>query len=159
MNKRLFIPGPRVPSTQPGSRAATPNGPLGSGTEAPRWISGRDRSVRCRIDGRTKVARVRIFHIAEAPHWEAAQSSGSYLQSTLGLTLADEGFIHCSREDQWPTVLETYYAGHMGELVLLEIDTTRLASPWQEDPVGDTTFPHVYGPIGVDAVVAERRVR
>ena len=56
-------------------------------------------------------------------------------------------------------MLETCYAGHIGELVLLEIDTDLLASPWQEDPVGDSTFPHVYGPIGVDAVVAHRRVR
>ena len=102
---------------------------------------------------------MRIFHIAEAPHWEAAQVSGTYLQSSLGLTLADEGFIHCSREDQWPTVLETYYGGHPGELVLLEIDTDLLSAPWQEDPVGDTTFPHVYGPIDVAAVVDQRRVR
>lgn len=72
---------------------------------------------------------MRIFHIAEAPHWEAAQVSGTYLQSSLGLTLADEGFIHCSREDQWPTVLETYYGGHPGELVLLEIDTDLLDVP------------------------------
>jgi uncharacterized protein (DUF952 family) len=102
---------------------------------------------------------VRIFHIAEAPHWEAAQATGSYQQSTLGLTLAEQGFIHCSREDQWPTVLETSYAGHMGQLVLLEIDTDRLSAPWQEDPVGDTTFPHVYGAIDVAAVVEQRRVR
>ena len=42
-------------------------------------------------------------------------------------------------------------------LVLLEIDTDLLTSPWQEDPVGDTTFPHVYGPIKTSAVVDVRR--
>jgi uncharacterized protein (DUF952 family) len=37
--------------------------------------------------------------------------------------------------------------------VLLTIDTERLTSPWQVDPVGDDTFPHVYGPINASAVV------
>ena len=38
---------------------------------------------------------MRIFHIAEVPHWEDAQASGTYLKSSLGLTLADEGCIQC----------------------------------------------------------------
>ena len=37
--------------------------------------------------------------------------------------------------------------------MLLTIDTEKLTSPWQEDPVGDDTFPHVYGPINATAVV------
>ena len=37
--------------------------------------------------------------------------------------------------------------------MLLTIDTEQLTSPWQEDPVGDDTFPHVYGPINASAVV------
>jgi uncharacterized protein (DUF952 family) len=99
---------------------------------------------------------MRIFHLAEAAHWEDAQRTGAYAQSTLGRTLAEEGFIHASRADQWETVLETYYAGYDGALVLLEIDTDLLTSAWQEDAVGDTTFPHVYGPINTSAVVATR---
>jgi uncharacterized protein (DUF952 family) len=102
---------------------------------------------------------MRIFHIAEPAHWEAAKVSGTYLQSTLGRTLTDEGFIHCSRDDQWEDVLGTFYAGYKNELVLLEIDTDLLTAPWQEDPVGESTFPHVYGPIVPAAVVSERRVR
>ena len=37
--------------------------------------------------------------------------------------------------------------------MLLTIDTEQLTSPWQVDPVGDDTFPHVYGPINASAVV------
>ena len=99
---------------------------------------------------------MRIFHLAEAAHWEDAQRTGAYAQSTLGRTLAEEGFIHASREDQWETVRATYYADHDGPLVLLEIDPDLLTSPWREDPVGDTTFPHVYGPINTSAVVDAR---
>ena len=96
---------------------------------------------------------MRIYHLAEVARWEEARASGAYEQSTLGRTLAEEGFVHASREDQWETVLETFYADHDGPLVLLEIDTELLSSPWQEDQVGDTTFPHVYGPINPSAVV------
>ena len=99
---------------------------------------------------------MRIFHLAEAVHWEEAQRTGTYAQSTLGRTLDDEGFLHASREDQWETVRATFYADHDGPLVLLEIDTDLLTSPWQEDPVGDTTFPHVYGPLNTSAVVSTR---
>ena len=47
----------------------------------------------------------RIFHIATAVEWEAATRSGSYTTSTLGRTLAEEGFIHASHEDQWRQVM------------------------------------------------------
>ena len=43
---------------------------------------------------------MRIFHVALAAEWEAALESGAYTMSTLGRTLAEEGFIHCSHEDQ-----------------------------------------------------------
>jgi uncharacterized protein (DUF952 family) len=101
---------------------------------------------------------MRIYHLAQVAHWLAARDAGSYEQSTLGRTLAEEGFIHASREDQWETVLETFYADHHGPLVLLEIDTDLLTSPWQEDQVGDTTFPHVYGPINPSAVVGTHAI-
>ncbi len=68
----------------------------------------------------------------------------------------EEGFIHASRADQWETVRARFYAGYDGPLVLLEIDTGLLTSPWQEDPVGDTTYPHVYGPVNTTAVVGTR---
>jgi uncharacterized protein (DUF952 family) len=96
---------------------------------------------------------VRIFHVATVSDWEAAQRSGFYVTSSLGKTLADEGFLHASREDQWRGVLDRFYAGVTEPLVLLTIDTDLLTSPWREDPVGDDTFPHIYGPLNPSAVV------
>ncbi|HEU4811728.1 MAG TPA: DUF952 domain-containing protein [Nocardioides sp.] len=98
---------------------------------------------------------MRIFHIATVAAWESAQRAGSYTTSTLGRTLAEEGFIHASREDQWRGVRERFYADVDEPLVLLTIDTDRLASPVVEEvPDGATeTFPHVYGPIDPSAVV------
>ena len=97
----------------------------------------------------------RIFHIATAADWEAAQRSGSYTTSTHGRTLAEEGFIHASHEDQWQDVCRTFYAGVTEPLVLLAIDPDKLTAPVVEEvPDGaDRAFPHIYGPLNADAVV------
>lgn len=95
-----------------------------------------------------------IFHVATAADWAAAVESGAYTTSTVGVTLEEEGFIHASRGDQWEDVRRRYYADVTEPLVLLVIDVARLGAPWHEDPVGDDTFPHVYGPLEPHAVVA-----
>lgn len=98
-----------------------------------------------------------IFHLATAADWAAAQQVGRYTTSTRGRTLAEEGFVHASRADQWQGVRERYYADVTEPLVLLVIDPDRLGAPVVEEsvpgsPAGAETFPHVYGAIEVDAV-------
>ncbi len=97
----------------------------------------------------------RIFHIATAAEWTAAQRSGTYTTSTLGRTLAEEGFIHASHEDQWQGVRTMFYAEVTEPLVLLAIDPEKLTAPVIEEvPEGaDRAFPHIYGPLNSDAVV------
>ena len=96
----------------------------------------------------------RIFHIATAADWRCALDSGSYTTSTVGRSLAEEGFIHASRRDQVQGVFDRYYRGLGEPLVLLTIDTTRLGdAEVVPEPVGDDTYPHVYGPIDRRAVV------
>jgi uncharacterized protein (DUF952 family) len=97
---------------------------------------------------------VRIFHIALESEWREAQRTGAYTTSTLGRSLADEGFIHASRADQVKLVSDRYYRNVRRPLVRLDIDTDRLDAPWREDPVGADTYPHIYGPLNVDAVTA-----
>jgi uncharacterized protein (DUF952 family) len=90
-----------------------------------------------------------IHHIAERVAWEASVAAGSYTVSSRGVSLADEGFIHCSFPDQVAGVLERHYQG-VDDLVLLTIDESLLTSPVKVE----NGFPHVYGPIDIDAVVA-----
>ena len=87
--------------------------------------------------------------------WEATRRSGSYTTSTLGRTLAEEGFIHASHADQWQGVQQAFYAGVTEPLVLLVIDPERLKAPVVEEvPEGaDRAYPHIYGPLNADAVV------
>lgn len=96
---------------------------------------------------------MRIHHIALESDWLAAREAGRYEVSTLGRTLADEGFIHASRPDQVRSVTTRFYGGTRKPLVRLDIDTDRLTADWREEAVGADTFPHIYGPLNLDAVI------
>jgi uncharacterized protein (DUF952 family) len=69
--------------------------------------------------------------------------------------LDEVGFVHCAHAGQVEGVADRYYAEVDVPLVLLEIDPSVLQSPVVEEvPDGrGEAFPHVYGPIDVDAVV------
>lgn len=104
------------------------------------------------------MSAARIYHLALARDWAEAQVAGEYAVSTLGRALAEEGFIHASREDQWRGVRERFYSDVTEPLVLLVIDPDRLHAEVREEevPGSDETFPHLYGPINLDAVVEAR---
>jgi uncharacterized protein (DUF952 family) len=91
-----------------------------------------------------------IYHLTTKPEWLDAQSKGQYEAPSL----AGEGFIHCSEERQLSGVLDRYFQGQTG-LLKLSIETERLTSPLYYDwsPSLEDTFPHIYGPINLDAVV------
>ena len=96
-----------------------------------------------------------VLHLAEVTHWDEALRTGEYRWSTLGRTLEEEGFIHCSTPEQLAGVLSRYYASYADDLVLLTLDLARLSAPLRWDVVNPVTgerFPHVYGPITPDAV-------
>ena len=101
-----------------------------------------------------------IHHLALAADWAAAQEAGEYRTSTLGATLDQVGFMHASHAHQVAGVAERYYRDVADELVLLLVDPDRLDVPVVEEvPDGGTeAFPHVYGPIPVEAVVEARPV-
>jgi uncharacterized protein (DUF952 family) len=102
---------------------------------------------------------MRIYHIATLADWKQAQASGTYTTSTLGRSLAEEGFIHAARHDQVPLVRDRYYADVDEPLVVLEIDTALLVSEVRDERVGDEVYPHIYGPVPTSAVVAWRPAR
>lgn len=90
-----------------------------------------------------------IFHITQRQQWSVAQQQGVY----RGDSLDTEGFIHCSTLPQVSKVANLFFTGQTG-LVLLHIDADRLQSDLRYDLVeGNETFPHVYGPLDLEAVV------
>jgi uncharacterized protein (DUF952 family) len=93
-----------------------------------------------------------ILHITTEAAWKEAQAAGEYRPESL----ESEGFVHCSLPTQVTHVADWFYRD-VPDLILLCIDPGRLTSPLRWEPSGDQfpgDFPHVYGPIAVDAVVA-----
>lgn len=92
-----------------------------------------------------------IYHVTPAAEWQVAKEKGFYEHPSL----TAEGFIHCSQEHQVAGVLERYFVGQT-DLLRLNIDTDKLSSKFVFDwsPSTADTFPHVYGPINLDAVIA-----
>jgi uncharacterized protein (DUF952 family) len=91
-----------------------------------------------------------IYHIASRADWERATASGSYRADSL----ASEGFIHASTLGQVAGSADRFFRGRSG-LVVLAIDLDRVEAPidWAASPHSDEPFPHIQGPLNVDAVV------
>jgi uncharacterized protein (DUF952 family) len=87
-----------------------------------------------------------IYHISR-------ERPDSHASDVTAPSLADEGFIHCSRKEQLEAVLGRYF--RTGERVfILTIDPARLTPEMIEEPsTGGEFYPHVYGPINRTAIV------
>ncbi len=98
-----------------------------------------------------------LVHLCSAGDWQAAQQSGAHRPESLDVV----GFVHLSSPEQVHLPANRLYAGRT-DLMLLRIDAARLSSPvrWEPgvptDPDG-MEFPHLYGPLPVEAVISVTR--
>lgn len=113
--------------------------PAGRGASFPSWPAG---------------AREPLLHLALAGEWERARAAGSYERSTIDTSLQEEGFIHCSFPHQVQATADRYYR-ERDDVVLLRIDPGRVGvDVVVEEAASGERFPHVYGPIPVEAVTS-----
>jgi uncharacterized protein (DUF952 family) len=91
-----------------------------------------------------------IYHITTRDAWRRCQAQGRYQPKEF----ETEGFIHCSYVHQLLDVAERLFKGRNG-LVLLVIDRSRLSCKVVDEssPDAPELFPHVYGPLPLEAVV------
>lgn len=92
-----------------------------------------------------------LVHLCGRQHWEAIRSQREIRPEP------DVGFIHLSTPAQVHLPANRLFPGRT-DLVLLHLDPERLGSPlrWEPGVPGDPEamlFPHLYGPLPVDAVV------
>jgi uncharacterized protein (DUF952 family) len=90
-----------------------------------------------------------IYHITRAPVWHDALQAGVY----EGDTLESEGFIHCSTREQVMRIANGIFRD-ADMLVLLFIDESRVRPDIRYENLegGTEDFPHIYGPLNIDAV-------
>jgi uncharacterized protein (DUF952 family) len=94
-----------------------------------------------------------LLHLCPTDDWSAAQTEGELRPESL----TSVGFIHLSAPEQVHLPANRLYRGR-DDLVLLHIDPTHLDSPirWELGVATDPesmVFPHLYGPLPVDAVI------
>jgi uncharacterized protein (DUF952 family) len=90
-----------------------------------------------------------ILHITKREQWDQAELAGVY----HGDTLDSEGFIHCSTLQQVIKVANASFHAQEG-LVLLCIAPDRVEAEIRyEGAEGGERFPHIYGPLNIDAVI------
>lgn len=94
-----------------------------------------------------------ILHITKWLEWEKAKTIGCYEIESL----RTQGFIHCSTPDQIIEVANILFRGQT-DLVLLYIDTNKLASPVRYENLEGSKqlFPHIYGTLNLEAVIEAR---
>ena len=95
--------------------------------------------------GRSRLEKMNmqtLFHITSKVEQEIAERQGWYEPAAF----SKEGFIHCAFLLQIEGVVQRYYKGQTG-LVLLEIDPLKLDCRVIEENLvgGEELFPHVYG--------------
>ncbi len=92
-----------------------------------------------------------LLHLTTRSAWEASVAAGSH----RALSLEAEGFLHMSSPAQVVVSAERHCRG-LPDLVLLCIDADLLTAPLRYElaPARGEEFPHLYGPLNLDAVTA-----
>jgi uncharacterized protein (DUF952 family) len=89
-----------------------------------------------------------LFHITTRQAWDEAREYGEYRAGSL----ATQGFIHLSEDRRWLEVANRLYRG-IRDRVLLTIRADRLRAELRHEPVDGSVYPHLYGPLNLEAVV------
>ncbi len=90
-----------------------------------------------------------IYHISLPEQWEESLRRGAHTAASL----ETEGFIHCSEQHQVERSLNRFYSNDP-EVRVLTIDPELLACRLKYEPAHGEMFPHLYGELNLDAVVA-----
>ena len=91
------------------------------------------------------------FKVLTDAEMKALEADGSFAGAPVDVA---DGYIHLSTARQLTETVDKHFAGQDG-LWVAEVDLEALGNAvrWEESRGGDL-FPHIYGPLPLDAVVA-----
>ena len=97
------------------------------------------------------MAENRAYKILSTGEFSLLHGAGAFPGSPADLA---DGYIHLSTASQLPGTLDKHYAGRTG-LVIAAVDLTRVADilRWEVSR-GGQLFPHLYGVLKMDAIIA-----
>lgn len=86
--------------------------------------------------------------------WANAQKNGTYTQPMAGASPDDGEYIHANTPEQIIPMLNRHYTDYDNILILL-VDLDKVISEVKFEASSGPTpglFPHIYGPLNIDAV-------
>lgn len=104
-----------------------------------------------------------ILHIVPAAYFNAQPPDQPYLPEAF----AADGFIHCTKEPEIMLgIANRFYKNVKGDVLVLVIDPAKVTAEVKWEPPahpdgtapsgGEPLFPHIYGGLNRDAIVAIR---
>lgn len=94
------------------------------------------------------------LHLIPEPVWESVKNDVTYVPEHF----EQDGFVHCTDGEQnLLGVGNAFYRNDDRPYLVLVLDVDRLQSPVRYDDPAQI-YPHIYGPVNLDAVVEVRRV-
>ncbi len=89
-----------------------------------------------------------LYHITTRDEWAEAEIQKIYRPPSL----TTEGFIHLSTDKQLLRSADRFYTGKP-DLLVVAINEKRLDEQLKYEGAEGDSFPHLYGPLNLDAVV------
>lgn len=97
-----------------------------------------------------------IYKIVDCQTWQTAELAGEFAGSGIDVT---DGFIHFSTAEQTQETADKHFSGR-ADLMLVKVDSNSLGESlvWEESR-GGAMFPHLYGKLSMESVVAATTIR
>ncbi|MET3288845.1 UNVERIFIED_CONTAM: uncharacterized protein (DUF952 family) [Brevibacillus sp. OAP136] len=97
-----------------------------------------------------------IYCLVPETYWAGYADKGEYVSRTYEA----EGFIHATKGDELLVkVANRVYPEFAEGLLVLEIDESKIKAKLLYEEASDgLMYPHIYGPLNTDAIVAVRRM-
>ncbi len=95
------------------------------------------------------------YHLVPKRYYESLEARTAYVPEPF----AKDGFIHCTDDlEEMARVATRYYKPEPGPHLYLYIDKERVKAPIRyDDP--EKKYPHIYGPLNRNAIMAVREAR
>ncbi len=91
-----------------------------------------------------------VYKISPRAAWREAEAAGVFRGAPVDLA---DGYIHLSTAAQARETAAKHFAGQ-ADLVLVAVDEARLGEALRYEPSrGGALFPHLYGPLPLEAVI------
>ncbi|MFT4924224.1 MAG: hypothetical protein ACI8WB_000302 [Phenylobacterium sp.] len=95
-----------------------------------------------------------IYLLAGQQEYDQALAAGELVRDSL----QNEGFIHASPADQLSRVANKHYTNVANVLVLV-VEQQRITPPVKWQPATGGLYPHIFGPMNMDAVIEVQAIK